>query len=475
MLGWIRTNTNESPYISEQRVRYSYGESYLALAAIIYTNCFLAYLYYEVNASSEVLVWLSSVMIIAISRIILTHNFWKKVDHFEQEDFLYWENTYFYLTILNAAAIGVGYFYFWPQEHYHIQILNITFCAGYVCGAVANYASTPKIPFYYSLVLLSSLFVSEVFYGQNIEDLFIASAMVLFVIVMVKTLKKNYQNIIDLLKLKVEAQELAEDLKKTNKNLMKTQKEVVDQQKMAVIGVMSAGVAHEINNPLAIISGYSNKLSRDFGKILQSLQGHETEEKIKLMKNKFDKVEVASSRIAGIIKGLKTLSRDGSYDDFKQENLKDMIEDTQNIIEGSLRNAKIDIHIDNIPKGHILNCRAVQICQVFANLLINAKDAIVEKNSEERWIKVRYIYKRDKCEILIIDSGAGVPQAVADKIMTPFFTTKDVGEGTGLGLSISKKIIEEHGGRLSLLPEKENTTFKIELPIEVQHITKIAA
>lgn len=471
MFEWLRTKYQNDNTFTQNRVRLTFAESWLPLLSLVYTHAFLGYLLYQYNQNIETLYWMATVMATVFFRLFLSLTFWKQEKNFDQTDYLDWEKIYSVTTIVNSMIMGFGYFYFFPKYEHHIQMLLLVFSAGFVSGAIANYPSSPKTPFWYTIIILSSLFSAVILNAQSIEDYLIGSALVLFGIVMIKTLKKNSISLFDQQRLKIQFENVAKNLKETNNNLLKTQKEASEQQKMAAIGVMSAGVAHEINNPLAIIKGHCTNVEREMFRLSESLISNSDlklnendQKRINKITSKLGKVNHAVSRISGIIKGLKTLSRDGSNDDFKQEELKEILLDTIYIIEGSLKTENIELSIDNIPAELKFDCRGVQICQVLANLLVNAKDALIECEQEAKWIKVKLIQKRDSFKILVIDNGPGIPEKIAEKIMTPFFTTKETGKGTGLGLSISKKIIEEHGGKFRLECPENNTTFSIELP-----------
>lgn len=117
---------------------------------------------------------------------------------------------------------------------------------------------------------------------------------------------------------------------------------------------------------------------------------------------------------------------------------------------------------NEVPEGLLLKCRPVQISQVILNLLNNAYDAI--QPLDERWIHIAAFKKDQYIELQITDSGLGIPRDVAEKIMQPFYSTKDVGKGTGLGLSISSGIVRDHGGELVLDVGAKNTRFIVRFP-----------
>jgi len=222
--------------------------------------------------------------------------------------------------------------------------------------------------------------------------------------------------------------------------------------KMASLGEMAGGVAHEINNPLAIIIGKCQSL------MVKAEQGGLTPI---ALKESLGSIEKTSHRIARIVKGLRTFARDAEADPFLSSDLSEIVQETLSFCQSRLSNHGVDVRI-RIEAGTLFECRATQISQVLLNLINNAHDAIEEL--PERWIEISAVEKDGWISIRVMDSGAGIPAGLADRLMEPFFTTKDVGKGTGLGLSISRGIVEGHGGRLSLDRSCKNTCFVIEVP-----------
>ena len=231
-----------------------------------------------------------------------------------------------------------------------------------------------------------------------------------------------------------------------NKELkIQQQKALLDQSsKMAALGEMSGGIAHEINNPLAVISLSTQKLKKDL--LHASFEKYEHQSKIE---NSISKIDAMISRISKIIKALRAFARDGSSDPFERTLLGQIIDDTLVFCETKFTNSDIQIIKQFDP--HIeLQCRPTEISQVLLNVLNNAYDAIIKstKTPNSRILKIQTVSDNNKIKIIIQDSGDGVKNEIRDKIMQPFFTTKDIGQGTGLGLSISRSIMKSHNGDL---------------------------
>lgn len=224
--------------------------------------------------------------------------------------------------------------------------------------------------------------------------------------------------------------------------------------KMATLGEMAGGIAHEINNPVTIIDGYAQQLSvwadqEPFDKLRVKVQAK--------------KISDTVLRIARIVRGLRTFSRDGRHDPLQRTDLNGVIEDTLGLCAEKFRLA--DIRLTTPPPADInlaIDCRPTEISQVLLNLLFNGRDAV--KELPEKWVKLEITDLADFIEFSVTDSGTGIPQDIQSRMMQPFFTTKDVGQGTGLGLSISRGIVEAHGGRLYYDDKAPNTRFVVVLP-----------
>lgn len=237
---------------------------------------------------------------------------------------------------------------------------------------------------------------------------------------------------------------------------------LIQRSRMASLGEMAGGIAHEINNPLAIISGRAGFLKHQ----IEAGQ-FDAQSAVAVL----DKIESVVQRITKIIRGLRSFSRNAEEDPFAKSSLKTIIDETLELCQERFRNHNVELrshHFDDV----LIECRASQLGQVFLNLLNNAHDAVNGKPNS--WVDIRVERTPERVRVIVSDSGLGIPSAVADKIMQPFFTTKEVGKGTGLGLSISKGIVETHHGELSIDTAARNTTFVVDLPIQRGERTEAA-
>jgi signal transduction histidine kinase len=228
---------------------------------------------------------------------------------------------------------------------------------------------------------------------------------------------------------------------------------VAHASKMATLGQIVAGVAHEINNPVSTISLVAQILKR------ASMTGGISAD---LVLGQVGKINACVERVAQIVKELRVFSRDSSKDPFKDESLRKIIDETIDLCHSCMSAQGVRLKLSEIPAEWLVPCRASQLSQVFMNLINNAYHAV--EGCAERWVEVTAIEKESSYEVAITDSGSGISAEIRDKIMTPFFTTKPAGKGTGLGLSISANIMVDHEGRLLLDESSPHTRFVVVIP-----------
>lgn len=224
--------------------------------------------------------------------------------------------------------------------------------------------------------------------------------------------------------------------------------------KMAALGEMAGGIAHEINSPLFVIKSLCYKLH--IGLPDKSLP----DEKILEYTNT---IQETCTKIGSIVRSLTTISRSGENDPIENINIKSLIDDTMMICHHRYYLKSIELEIDcqeGIPE---VSCRQVEIGQVLINLLNNAYDAVADVPKPKVALKVKCL--EDEVAIMVEDNGPGIPPAISHRIFETFYTTKEIGKGTGLGLSISRRIAESNGGSLNFESVPGKTTFTIKLPI----------
>lgn len=303
-------------------------------------------------------------------------------------------------------------------------------------------------------------------------------------------LKKAHVNLKVLLK---KEQATKEQLEKTNLDLKNTQVHLVQAEKMSSLGLLTAGIAHEINNPINFVSSGVQSLNKNFGELESFLENYqkvlalESFDEIKKYakvlqededflseiqdssKELLEDVRYGIVRITEIVNGLRSFSRHDEAE-IKETDVNESFDSALLILKNKYKN-KTEIVKEMDESLPQIQCFPGQLNQVFVNLINNAIDAIEEGGE----IKIKTINLDDQSiEIRISDNGSGMPDDIKDKIFDPFFTTKEVGKGTGLGLSISHGIIEKHQGKIRVESKMGvGTTFIINLPKKLEVDDKI--
>lgn len=294
-------------------------------------------------------------------------------------------------------------------------------------------------------------------------------------------------------KLLEKEQESKDQLSNTLNSLKSAQAQLVHSEKMASLGQLTAGIAHEINNPINFISSgmISLKMSveslREITEEYSRIEdGDDVEEVIESVRDLKDDVEYDEiidelddlvndinygvTRTIEIVKGLRVFSR-LDEEEAKKANINENIDATLTLLRNKTK-GKVSItkHYDETMKD--IECFPGQLNQVFMNILNNAVQAMPEDKSDAE-ITIYTEESKGDVMIRIKDNGTGIPDEIKDRIWEPFFTTKEVGVGTGLGMSITYGIIEKHGGRIELQSELGvGTEFAITLPKKIKIVKK---
>jgi signal transduction histidine kinase len=295
-----------------------------------------------------------------------------------------------------------------------------------------------------------------------------AAGLIFLIAIFIFIIYRNNQR--SLIKTKRAYKELTE----THLKLKTTQQQLVQSEKMAGLGQLTAGVAHEINNPINFVSSSIGSLKRDVDdlKLLLKTYQEKPAEAPALAKEldiNYTVIEIdelmkgiteGANRTSEIVKGLRNFSRTDEAEK-KNANINDCLESTIMILQTKLKDKNIDLKksFASLPE---IACYPGQLNQVFMNIIGNAADAIESKNGE---IIVTTKNENNNILVSIKDNGKGMSAEVKQKIFDPFFTTKDVGSGTGLGLSIAYGIMEKHHANIDVQSELgKGTEFVITIP-----------
>ncbi|RMD94795.1 MAG: response regulator [Calditrichaeota bacterium] len=249
-------------------------------------------------------------------------------------------------------------------------------------------------------------------------------------------------------------------VREKTKELKETQAQLVQAGKLAALGTLGAGVAHELNNPLTVVSAEADE-------ILDAVNHGYLDQNLVVVSAQ--NIKSHAERMRVIIDHIRQFARDDKNSEWKKISINDPIRDSLILLRTQLESLGIEILLEldeNLPKiwGHHNKLESI-----FQNLITNARDAFKNiKDRRHKTIKIRSYQKdRDKIVVEVADNACGIPKDVLPNIFNPFFTTKDVGSGTGLGLSITHSNVKEHGGEISVISKAgEGTTFILTFPLE---------
>jgi signal transduction histidine kinase/HAMP domain-containing protein len=275
-------------------------------------------------------------------------------------------------------------------------------------------------------------------------------------------------------KLETQVQEYTRSLERTNlelenalRTLKETQAQLIQVEKMAAVGQLAAGVAHELNNPLGGILGYSQfALEKMSQKPVSQFGEQDTADFLQYLKD----IEQQTKRCRSIIQNLLKFSRASRKEEFEPTDVNQVVKETLAFIRHQVEKSKVKLVVrldGSLPmvKGH-----ASQLQQVFTNLILNGVQAM--PGGGTLTVSTGMGGEAEMIEVAFTDTGVGIPKHSLDKIFEPFFSTKKVGEGTGLGLSVSYGLIKNHGGEIKVeSKDNEGTTFSVLLPVPQDDIS----
>lgn len=275
--------------------------------------------------------------------------------------------------------------------------------------------------------------------------------------------------------------------KNTQQEIERLRKQISQQEKMASLGLLSAGIAHEIQNPLNFVINFSKlslKLLKDMEEVLDEYKDklpedaqEELDEIMSDLEENMEKIEENGNRASNIVKGILLYSR-GRDDEYIPTNLAQLTKEyiwlSYHAVRANNKSFNVTIreeYDENLPLVKVI---PQDFSRAILNLMNNACYAVFSKTKNmtgaaySPTIRVCLKKENDRINLVMEDNGSGIPEEVKEKLFTPFFTTKPIGEGTGLGLSITKSIIEQkHSGTIEMESTPgEFTRFTISIPIQ---------
>jgi C4-dicarboxylate-specific signal transduction histidine kinase len=249
-------------------------------------------------------------------------------------------------------------------------------------------------------------------------------------------------------------QQTTHQMQRREQELREKQEQLVQAAKLATLGELTTGVAHELNNPL-------NNIGLFIGNVIDAVElgRGEPEPILRQLNNAMQQVHKATE----IINHLRTFGRAAPVSR-EPTHVNQVVEESLSLMREQLKLRSIDVMLDLSPENPMVMANSIRLEQVFMNLLTNARDALAD--STKKSIVIRSWVEAGSVWLEFQDSGSGVPPALEQRIFDPFFTTKEVGAGTGLGLSIAYGIMKDHEGSISLKNRPgEGATFQIALPV----------
>ena len=365
--------------------------------------------------------------------------------------FWFWLSGYVGPTGIGAAAIGVISIILLPAKHRNLFLLVnfglltalvlIQKNTDWVRTKIGDYET---LPYDYLVVLFSLLLIVNYLKSEYDKEKAIASQQNKELDFLNKSLK-----------------DAIKDKQETIRTLQSTQTKLIDSEKMASVGRLTAGLAHELNNPLNFIGGNVQPILNDLEDIKNSMsddlksKNHAIFEEIEQL---LDNVLTGSRRATDVVSNLLKISPRGKDDNITDILLNDLL--TRTIL--LLKNAHPDVIFSTDFKKNIrVSANSIEINQVLLNILKNAVDSLPTRRAR---VSIK-LYQENKTAVIeICDNGRGIPAQFRSQIFEPFFTTKEEGKGTGLGLYISYGIIKKHDGEISYQPLDKGSCFKITLP-----------
>ncbi len=248
--------------------------------------------------------------------------------------------------------------------------------------------------------------------------------------------------------------EITAEMQRREQELRQKQAQLVQAGKLATLGELTTGVAHELNNPL-------NNIGLFVGNVIDliNMESRDEARMLRELHNAMQQVRKAGE----IISHLRTFGRAATVS-HEPVDINSIVERALSLLQEQLRLRQIAVRLDLCDGQPIVIGNAIQLEQVFINLLANARDALAD--APVRQITVRSAVEGDEVRLEFADTGSGIPEGLEQRIFDPFFTTKEVGSGTGLGLSITYGIITEHKGAVSVANHPgEGATFIVQLPL----------
>lgn len=406
---------------------------------------------YQFNSPSYSTIFLGlgvGLCIVNATRLLIAYQASKNTINFTE-----YKSLFYILVLTNSFLWSLVFsFVFYESNTNSIESkLAFLVLIGISAGAPHSLVTMPRLQLIF--FILTSLVPAGVltFKHYRIEgasDLLIEPVLLVTVFIFFTTMSRKLRALL------IKSIRDHEELRLTQGELLIEKAKSLNSERLAFLGNMASGVAHEINNPLTI----------SFGQI-SSMQNHLSEiENEKVRDHYLSKLNIMTEvnlRIKNIVKGLLDFSTEGEQEKFENFKLKEILDFAFQFFEHKLKSNGIHFEKDAIPEI-IIHCRKSQFAQAIVHVMNNAIEAVELQNQKIISMKFKTNFKT--LNIQIEDTGIGIDPDIAAKIFDPFFTTKPVGKGTGLGLSVAMGILKSHKGTISLVQNANRTIFNLEIP-----------
>lgn len=401
--------------------------------------------------------WLGALlMFLAVSRYGIAYMFEKSVIGFDTA-----AKFIKYNIVANGVFWSITIMVSFVELRFKDVSSNITTVAlllGFVLSSMMTLSNNLRLAYFFQTVMIAPAGFFLFFLALTENNDMALNASVVLMIAFFYMLNQNriaHTQVVNHI-------QYALDLEFTNKLLQESQSQLIEEKaklqhsiRLAAIGEISGEIAHEINNPLALVLGYIE---------LASDQLTQTNSPKEVVVEKLNKATKAISRITKIIKGLRQYSRTTLNEPLGVVLMSEIIDDVMEFCSEKFNHHSIQLDTD-FENDCQISCRPVEISQVVLNIISNAIDELVKLPTDQRKIFMKTEIGHSIVKLLVANSGPKVDPAIKTRLFEPFFSTKKVGIGTGLGLSISKNIVEAHSGSLYYDDSGELTAFVIELPV----------
>lgn len=352
-------------------------------------------------------------------------------------------------TILTLASFELKL----TGVHY---ITVVSLIAGFLASSIITLANFPILfmPFQFFFLLPQVILIIYFYFSpDHINLLHLIFLYAMFYLYQLKQFRTYRNELIQHFTYQIELERKNQELKQSKDLIVEQTVQLVHTSRLALLGEMSAGVAHEINNPLSVISSSVQ--------MLQRLVKTDTLD-LKIVNDYTTKATKAIHRISAIVNGLKHLSNQSERLPKAKVTAEEILQETTPFVQEHFIAMGINFKV-TVTEGIQLACHPVQISQVLINILKNAADALNECRAEDKWIHLNVYKNQNFLRLAISNGGPKINPDLVKSLFTPFVTTKK--NGTGLGLSISQAIMKEHGGEIYLDLKAPYTTFVIQHPL----------